>query len=230
LGEYQKVKPVFKNMDDNGFTLIEMAMVMVIAGIVVSIIMTVLPSIIKTGKIKEARAKLSRYDYALQGYAIANYRLPFADSNGDGREDTNVFIGTLPYLTLGLTSGDDVWGNAVKYAVYGRPGNPNNLTDTSDKATLCAALSAISGFDSNIAYTTTSDTCAGATAANSANQAYVLASGGPKDLDGSNGFFDLCNGSAGAGFNAENKIQALNYDDIVRPFSIMELIHNVCTP
>jgi prepilin-type N-terminal cleavage/methylation domain-containing protein len=220
----------FKKDNAAGFTLIEMAIVMVIVGIVVSIMMTVLPTVLKTGKIKEARAGLAKYDYALQGYAISNFRLPFADSDGDGREDNNVFIGDLPYLTLGLSNGNDVWGNSVKYAVYGRAGNPNNLTDTSDKATLCAALAAISGFDQNIAYVTSSDTCAGANAGNSANQAYVIASGGPKDLDGINGFFDLCTGTAGAGFNADNKIQALDYDDLVRSFSLAELTRTNCGP
>jgi prepilin-type N-terminal cleavage/methylation domain-containing protein len=217
--------------NDAGFTLIEMAIVMVIAGILISIMMTVMPSIIKTGKIKETKAKLTKYDYALQGYAIANFRLPFADSDGDGRENNNVFIGKLPYLTLGLSNGNDVWGNSAKYAVYGRAGNSNNLTGTSDKATFCAALSgALAGFDRNIVYTTASDTCAGATAGNSANQAYVVSSGGPKDLDGTNGVFDLCTGTAGAGFNADNKIQALNYDDLVRSFSLVELIQKTCSP
>jgi len=220
----------FIKNNNNGFTLIEMAMVMVIVGIVISIMMTVMPTIIRTGKIKEARAKLTKYDYALQGYAISNFRLPFADSDGNGLENNNVFIGDLPYLTLGLSNGNDVWGNPVKYAVYGRAGNPNNLTDTSDKPGLCAALAAISGFDSNIVYVTSSNSCAGANAGNSANQAYTVASGGPKDLDGNNGFFDLCTGTAGAGFNADNKIQALDYDDLVRSFSLVELTQTNCGP
>ncbi|NOX35443.1 MAG: type II secretion system protein [Deltaproteobacteria bacterium] len=220
----------FKKGCDKGFTLIEMAMVMVIAGIIISTIMTVMPAIIKAGKIKQARAMLAKYDYALQGYAITNFRLPFADSSGDGLENNNVFIGDLPYLTLGLSNGNDVWGNRIKYAVYGRTGNPYNLTDTSDKATLCAALSAISGFDSNIVYTTSSNNCAGANAGNSANQAYAVSSGGPKDLDGNNGFFDLCTGTSGAGFNADNKIQALDYDDLVRSFSLVELAQKNCGP
>lgn len=211
---------------DAGFTLIEMAIVMVIAGIVVSIMLTVMPSVIKTGKIKEARAGLSKYDYALQGYAIANNRLPFADAGVDGVEDNGVFIGNLPYLTIGLSNGNDVWANPVKYAVY------TSLTGTSDKAGLCAALSAAagSGFNAAIAYVTSQDTCAGANAGNASNQAYIIASGGPRDLDGTNGFFDLCTGTAGVGFNADNKIQALNYDDLVMSFSLAELTQKTCSP
>jgi len=225
-------RAVEEKCTEKGFTLIEMSMVMVIVGIVISIMMTVLPSVIKTGKIKEARANLSKYDNALKGYAIINLRLPFADSNGDGLEDTG-FSGTLPYRTLGLSNGNDVWGNPVKYAVYGSAGNPDNLTGTpADKAALLVILGNISGagFNQNIVYTTSLDACAGANGTNSSNQAFVLASGGPKDLDGVNGAFDLCTGTAGVGFNAENKIQALDYDDIVRPLSITEFSNITCGP
>jgi hypothetical protein len=45
-----------------------------------------------------------------------------------------------------------------------------------------------------------------------------------------NGVFDLCTGTAGAGFNADNKIQALDYDDLVRSFSLVELIQKTCSP
>lgn len=215
---------------EKGFTLIEMAMVMVIVGIVVSIMMTVMPSIIKTGKLKEARANLEKYDNALKGYAIVNLRLPFADTNGDGLEDAG-FVGNLPFRTLGLSNGNDVWVNPVKYAVYG------NLTGTpADKTALLAVIAGLPtpptgpNFDPGMAYTTAADTCAGANGGNSVNQAFVIASGGPKDLDGANALFDLCTGAAGMGFNAENKIQALNYDDIVRALSIAEFSFITCGP
>ncbi|MBW2108751.1 MAG: prepilin-type N-terminal cleavage/methylation domain-containing protein, partial [Deltaproteobacteria bacterium] len=101
-----------------GFTLIEMAVVVVIAGIIISIVASVLPSLVQSSKVKKARAILENADNALQGYAIANYRLPFADSGTDGEEDTGVYVGNLPYRTLGLLSGTDTWGNNIKYGVY----------------------------------------------------------------------------------------------------------------
>ena len=61
-----------------GFTLIELSVVIVIIGIIISAIATVLPSLIYSSKIKKARATLEKIDYAIQGYAIANNRLPFA--------------------------------------------------------------------------------------------------------------------------------------------------------
>ncbi|MFH2090948.1 MAG: prepilin-type N-terminal cleavage/methylation domain-containing protein [Pseudomonadota bacterium] len=224
-----QVRQIHKDKRENGFTLIEMSMVMVIMGIIISIMMTVMPSLLKTGKIKEARAILQKYDLVLQGYAMTNYRLPFADSNGDGLENTNVFVGTLPYQTLGLTHCNDVWGQPVKYAVYGIAGGTLNLTDTSNKTTFDTAMTGIAGaaFNQNIVYVTPSDACSSVGAV---NQAYVVASGGAKDLDGVNGYFDLCTGTAGAGFNEDKKIQALNYDDLVRPVSLGELKAKVSGP
>ncbi|OGR12319.1 MAG: hypothetical protein A2277_07180 [Desulfobacterales bacterium RIFOXYA12_FULL_46_15] len=212
---------------ERGFTLIEMAMVMVIVGIVVSTIMTVMPSVIKTGKLKEARANLEKYENALKGFAIINLRLPFADSNGDGVEDAG-FTGTLPFRTLGLSNGNDVWGNPVKYAVY-----PDLAVPPApfDKATLTAKIQALpTSFNPGIVYTTTATPCTAAVGANSPHQACVIASGGPRDLDGVNSFFDLCTGTAGTGFNAENTIQSLNYDDLVRAVSISEFSLITCGP
>jgi prepilin-type N-terminal cleavage/methylation domain-containing protein len=219
-----------------GFTLIEMAMVMVIVGIVISIMMTVMPTLIKTGKIKEAQGKLAKFDYALQGYAILHLRLPYADSDGDGFENNTppyAFVGDLPFRTLGLSDGNDVWGQPVKYAVYGAAGNSDSLTNVSaDKTALQAKLTNITaaGFLSTIAYTTTSNTCAGANAGNSSNKAYVIASGGPKDLDNNNGMFELCTASAGAGFTETDPQKILFYDDLVRSFSLSEFATKVLSP
>ncbi len=223
----------------SGFTLIEMAMVMVIAGIILSTIMTVLPSVLRTAKAKETRALLDKYDYALQGYVLANFRLPFADKNKDGIEDgnknsdlgTNVYIGFLPYKTLGLSSGNDAWGHSIRYAVYGKaglgkknltyafvgikdpaaspPSNPNYFRTALDAA-------AIGTHDPAIVYTIDAGGTCGIIGPN-LNQAYVIASGGPKDLDGNGQFFDHCNGNLTSPcFDADNKTQTLSYDDLVR--------------
>jgi len=213
--------------NQSGFTLIEMAVVVVIVGIVISIMATVLPSLIQSAKISKAKAILEKADYALQGYSMANNRLPFADSDTDGVEDNGDYLGNLPYKTLGLSSGDDVWGNTIKYGVY------DDLTATfADADAFCTAIS-----DASLAsatpvttkvYTTSADPCGTA----DANQAYVIASGGAKDLDGSYGFFDLCNGAntdLDPGFNAPNRIQSTTYDDLVRAFSLNELNYKNCT-
>ncbi len=214
-----------------GFTLIEMAIVIVVVGIIISIIASVLPSLIASSKIKQARAQLEKADYALQGYSIANLRLPFADNNGDGLEDAGVFTGILPYRTLGLSSGTDVWGNFIRYAVYGVASGANNLTQNfADAHAFCAAITNAStaAFNAAIVHTTTASPCGGATGTNASNQAYTLASGGLKDMDGANGYYDGCNSAAGTGFNIPGKIQDTTYDDLVHAYSLNELNQKNC--
>ena len=63
----------------SGFTLIEMAIVIVIVGIIISTIAGVLPSLIGSNKLKQARALLGRADHSVRGFALANNRLPWAD-------------------------------------------------------------------------------------------------------------------------------------------------------
>ena len=203
------------NQKQTGFTLIELAVVLVIIGIIISIMASVLPSLIQSGKIKKAQALLEKSDYALQGYTLANHRLPFADSDGDGREDTNTYLGYLPYLTLGLASGDDVWGNKLQYGAY------STLTATfANASAFCTAISSASAaaFTTTEVYTTSADPCSGADSSTSSNQAYVLASGGIKDLDGADGFFDDCNGMGDPGFNSPATFQSGTSADVVRSF------------
>jgi len=224
-----------KKIHESGFTLIELAVVIVIVGIIISIMATVLPSLIQSSKIKKAQAILEKVDYALQGYSMANHRLPCADTDGDGVEDPVggpccspspcTCVGQLPYKTLGLSSADDVWGNPIKYGVY------SALTATfAYGSAFCTAISnaIIASKDLAEVYTTTDEPCP-STTDNVSNHAYVIASGGPKDLDGVNGFFDLCNGENGAGFNAPNRIQSTTYDDLIRVFSLNELNQKNCT-
>ncbi len=217
----------------SGFTLIEMAIVLVVVGIIISIIASVLPSLIASSKIRQARAMLQKADNALQGYSIANLRLPAADNDGDGDEDPGTYIGTLPYLDLGLSSANDVWGNPIQYAVYGGGTTVTfDLTQNfANAAAFCTEITNAStaGFDNTIAHTTTANPCAGASSTDSTNQAYVLTSGGLKDMDGANGYLDDCNGQAGAGFNIPGKIQNTTYDDLVRAYSVNELNQNNCS-
>jgi len=51
----------------NGFTLIEIAMVMIIAGIIISVITTTLPSLIQSGKIKKSGLFLKKWTILCRG-------------------------------------------------------------------------------------------------------------------------------------------------------------------
>ncbi|OEU44893.1 MAG: hypothetical protein BBJ60_12580 [Desulfobacterales bacterium S7086C20] len=208
-----------------GFTLIEMAIVLVIVGIIVSIVASVLPSLIQTAKAKKAQAILKKADNALQGYSIVNHRLPCADSSTDGNEDTGIYEGNLPFRTLGLSAGTDAWENAIKYAVY------EDLTTTTG-SNFCTTLNGITSYnDTSKVHTTDEDT------GEITNQAYVVVSGGAKDLDGdsADGFFDGFNEGSDVQFDDTNKIEFhgnpvnTRYDDLMRAFSLTELVQTNCT-
>ncbi len=65
---------------------------------------------------------MQRMELALEGYMVAASQFPCPDTNGDGDATDEVipdggvagnctsYVGTLPYLSLGLSSGNDVWG------------------------------------------------------------------------------------------------------------------------
>ena len=202
-----------------------MAVVLVIVGIIVSIVASVLPSLIRSSKVKKAQAILEKVDYALQGYSLANHRLPCADGGTNGDEDSGVFVGNLPYRTLGLSSADDAWGKSIKYGVY------DTLTTTTS-GDFCTTLSSITSYNDVARIHTTHQTTGQIT-----NQSYIIVSGGPRDLDddGADGFFDGFNEGTDVQFDDPNKIEfhgtptSSRYDDLMRAFSINELNQKNCT-
>jgi prepilin-type N-terminal cleavage/methylation domain-containing protein len=223
-----------KKIHESGFTLIELAVVIVIVGIIISIMATVLPSLIQSAKIKKTQAILEKMDYSLEGYIVANGRCPCPDTDGDGIEnripgaspptdDTcSSYVGDIPFVTLGLSSGNDAWGNRLKYGVY------EDFIRTT-KSGLCASLSSfiVASFDNSKLYTTDQS-------GNNTHQAYVIASGGPKDLDndGSDVFFDGLNEGADVQFDDPNRIEdhvTYLYDDLMRATSFTYLYGKNCT-
>ncbi len=223
------------DIDEAGFTLIEMAIVVVIAGIIISIVATVLPALVNSSKIKKAEAILERADYAIQGYIAANGRCPCPDSSGDGLENRTTganppsddacaaYVGDIPYATLGLSSGLDVWQNTIRYGVY------EDMIRTA-QTNLCAQLPCslcLSDFVSNpdTTWLRTSD------GGNDSNVAYVIASGGAKDLDGDGSFFDGRNAGAPTTFIFEtpDRINNTNYDDLVRAGALTYLQGRLCS-
>jgi prepilin-type N-terminal cleavage/methylation domain-containing protein len=234
--------PFSKFTNRSGFTLIEMAVVMVIVGIIISIMATVLPSLIHSGKIKKAQADLQRADLALQGFISATGRCPCPDTNKDGNENRNDggtqgnpaddtcagYVGDLPYLTLGISSPNDVWGNPIKYSVYSDLITFSTPTGTNS---FCTGLDTIINYydsqglnkppDISKLYTTNEN------GGDPKNKAYILVSGGNKDLDGdgSDGLFDGNNEGRDLKFDLPDRSvfhgdpTSKRYDDLVRAAS-----------
>jgi prepilin-type N-terminal cleavage/methylation domain-containing protein len=122
----------------NGFSLIEIAVVLIIISVLFAMIAIPLATQIDLRRTEDTQRQLEAIKEALIGYAVANGRLPcpaIATSNGNeafaaGGNATNgncqQFVGFLPAATLGLSPVDangfalDAWGltqNRIRYGV-----------------------------------------------------------------------------------------------------------------
>ncbi|MGE0080944.1 MAG: type II secretion system protein [Thiohalomonadaceae bacterium] len=101
-----------------GFSLLELAVVLVILGLVMGGLLTPLGTSMEQRRVAATDAALSLAHEALLGFALVQGRLPCADQDGDGSEDCPASgEGDLPWRTLGLTHarGRDAWGNPLRY-------------------------------------------------------------------------------------------------------------------
>lgn len=107
-----------------GFTLIEVALVLLIIGLVAGAMLGPLSNQIKQRKIEDTQKMLEQNRDALLGYASAKGYLPCpAISATDGNEGTrngsgicNNLQGYLPWVVLGTTKADS-WGRLFRYSV-----------------------------------------------------------------------------------------------------------------
>lgn len=134
-----------------GFTLIEMAVVLVIIGLMLGGLLVPLSVQMDMRGYQETNKRLDEAKEALIGFAMANGRLPCPASDTSlGIEDpvgggncNHDYDGFLPAATLGLTNVDgsgyalDGWGgnpvNRIRYAVT--IGNTNAFTTTNGMRT-----------------------------------------------------------------------------------------------
>ena len=118
----------------SGFTLIEMAMVLLILGLLLGSGLRLISTQLEQHKIRQTQLLLDEVRRALLGFAITHGRLPCpASSSSAGQESpsgggacTHPHDGWLPAATLGLSSGNDdgylsdAWATAahrLRYAV-----------------------------------------------------------------------------------------------------------------
>lgn len=112
-----------------GFTLIELAIVLVIITILIGGLAVPLSTQIQARRIAETRKTLEDARDALFGYAMTHpvggtgaLYLPCPDTDGDGRENRlsstqcAAYHGWFPWADLGAAA-QDAWGNRLRYAV-----------------------------------------------------------------------------------------------------------------
>lgn len=115
------------------FTLVELAVVMAIVGLLLATAMYTLSAQSEQRAWEETRQTLDRAREALLGYAVAHGRLPCpasgattgveADSPVGSGTCTNPYNGFLPAITLGFQPIDaqgfaiDAWNNRIRYSV-----------------------------------------------------------------------------------------------------------------
>lgn len=117
-----------------GFTLIEMAIALAVAGLMLSMLLGMLNSIYSINQRKQVEQDLHEIQQSLLAYAGIFGVLPCPDSNDDGLQDTcantnttSSTEGNLPWSTLGFKR-DDPWGNPYQYRVNNALTAPFQLT------------------------------------------------------------------------------------------------------
>ena len=117
----------------NGFTLVEMAIVMVIVGLLISAFLVPLSAQQDLKDYSKAKTDLEQIKEALYGYALVNGRLPCPDTDGNGNENSPCVMastgGDLPWLDLGVDR-NDPWGSPYRYRVSGSFTELFTLTST----------------------------------------------------------------------------------------------------
>ncbi len=124
-----------------GFTLIEIAIVLVVIGLIVSGGLLAVSPVLKSAKINETKQKMATVEAALLGYVIANGCLPcpalrgatatgvsntnnavaddYATPCGSGGSCTAGGNGLVPWTTLGIAENEatDGWNRRMTFAV-----------------------------------------------------------------------------------------------------------------
>ncbi|NQY26818.1 MAG: type II secretion system protein [Piscirickettsiaceae bacterium] len=205
-------------MKNRGFTLIEMAIVSVVIGLISASAMALFKSSQQLQKKMTTDAVLIRLSNELVNFAINNHRLPCPDTSSDGYENcaTGVTTGGVPFNTLLFELGTSIANSDSEelnmiYGVYKhttssadltvlaeRTGDTLGMEDYQNQNDFVQALRNAVAYTTSAAYPylTGNDAQSGAEDCTSnvvVNPAFVIASAGGEDRSGNGNNFDGVN-------------------------------------
>ncbi len=201
----------------SGFTLLEVAIVLIVLGILAGGGVSLFKVFTEQKSRSEALAILQQARTAVTSFCTAQGRLPWADGDGDGLEDSGAGSGGLPYLSLGMAPTDS-FKRPLRYEV--------NTALSGDRFSTCSAIRAgISGRPEVV------DADGSSTAF---PVAAVLVSAGPMDADSNGNVFDAIGTGGHTGNNQTGTPNYLRhpsgagFDDLVVYVGANELFPGLC--
>lgn len=203
--------------NSGGFTLLEIAIVMVIIGLLTGGGVSMMKLLTERKARNETMAYLQQARAALISYVEINGRLPWADSDADGIENSAAPGGTLPYLTLQLSPAD-AYKRIVRYEI--------NSNLASNRSTTCGAL--------KTGLSTRPQVVDGDGAGSAFAVALVLVSAGELDADANGNVFDALSTGTHQGNNVNGTPNYLRhppvqtFDDLTVYIGGNELFGEVC--
>lgn len=238
-------------LGQRGFTLLELAVALVVAGLLIAIGAWTAPWLNEQPVRDKTRQVMDETSQAILAFSRTRYRLPCPDTNGDGLEDCGgaTANGAVPWETLLLPAPVlDATHQGLVYAAYRSPNATlsldadlvilkNRIDDfdnppgTYNMCDFCQALrnAVPAAAGAGLASTSTRiDSGGGCVAGEVNNHAFVLASTGFEDRDGG-GLADEDNADGLANcFASPLRGRDADYDDIVTAVGFATLIGELC--
>lgn len=203
--------------NQGGFTLIEIAVVMVVIGLLAGGGVSVMRMLTERKARTETLTYLKDTQTGLLGFAERTGRLPWADSDGDGLENNGVTTGALPYRTL-QAAPTDAYKRPLRYALNANLGTNRAISCSALRSGLTTAPQVVDADGSGAAFPI----------------AAILISAGPMDADSDGNVFDDLAAGTHQGDNTDGTPHYLRhppvagFDDLVVYLGGNELYSGAC--